>query len=70
MSHKQSKLLRKLMNFIPSSPREYNDKVVKTVAVPNGRLNEDGTEQFNFVPHILRTSTGKRAAYQKGKKYF
>ena len=70
MSHKQSKLLRKLMGFVPQKEREYNDKVVKNVAVPNGRLNEDGTEQFNFVPHILRTSTGKRAAYQKCKKCF
>lgn len=70
MSHKQSKLLRKLIGFVPSVEREYNDKVVKTVAVPNGRLNEDGTEQYDFVQRILRTSTGKRAAYQKGKKYF
>lgn len=70
MSHIQSKLLRKLIGFVPSAEREYTDRVIKTVAVPNGRLNEDGTEQFNFVPHILRTSTGKRAAYQKGKKYF
>ena len=70
MSHKQSKLLRKLIGFVPSAEREYNDKLVKTVAVPNGRLNEDGTEQYDFVQRILRTSTGKRAAYQKGKKYF
>ena len=70
MSHKQSKLMRKLIGFVPSEEREYNDKVVKNVAVPNGRLNEDGTEQFNFVPRILRTSTGKRAAYQKCKKSF
>ena len=70
MSHKQSKLLRKLIGFVPSAEREYNDKVVKTVAVPNGLLNEDGTEQYDFVQRILRTSTGKRAAYQKGKKYF
>ena len=70
MSHKQSKLLRKLMGFHPSSPREYKETVVKTVAVPNGRLNEDGSEQFNFVQRIIRTSTGKRAAYQQGKKVF
>lgn len=70
MSHKQSKLLRKLIGFVPSAERGYNDRVVKTVAVPNGRLNEDGTEQYDFVQRILRTSTGKRAAYQKGKKYF
>lgn len=70
MSHKQAKLLRKLVNFIPSSPREYKDTVVKTVAVPNGRFYTDGSEQFTFIQRILRTSTGKRAAYQQGKKVF
>jgi hypothetical protein len=70
MSHKQSKLLRKLMGYHPSSPREYSETVVKTVAVPTGRLNEDGSEQMTFHTHVLRVNTGKRKAYQEGKKVF
>ncbi len=68
MSKKRSKLLRKLMDYSPSSPREYKDTAVKTVAVPTGRLNADGSEQFTFEQRIIRTNVGKRAAYQQGKK--
>lgn len=70
MSHKSAKTLRKLMGYHPSQPRDYKDTVVKTVAVPAGRLNENGSEQMRFESRIIRTNVGKRAAYQTGKRYF
>lgn len=68
MSQKSAKYLRKLIDFKPNSPREYVDKVVKTVAVPSGRLDANGAPIMNFEQRILRTNTGVRKTYQTIKR--
>lgn len=69
MNSKHLKSLRKALQFHPASPREYVTRNVKTVAVPTGRMDEQGNAIMRFEVRQNVQATGLRKAYQQAKKH-
>ena len=70
MSHKQAKMIRKLIGFHPADEREYNTSIVKTVAVDTGRIDANGNAIIDFQQRVTTVAKGLRNAYQRAKKHY
>lgn len=68
MNGKQAKLLRSLVGFVPSSPREYDHKTMRTVMVDTGRLDAEGNAIMVPQARVTTIAKGARKAYQQIKK--
>jgi len=69
MNKKHLKSLRKALQFVPASPRDYLTRNVKTVAIPTGKLDEQGNAIMRFEVRQNVQATGLRKAYQQAKKH-
>ncbi len=69
MNATHAKLLRKALQFVPSQPRDYVTKTVKTVAVDTGRIDEKGNAIMRFENRVNVQASGLRKAYQDAKRH-
>ncbi len=68
MNATHAKLLRKALQFVPSQPRDYVTKTVKTVAVDTGRIDEKGNAIMRFENRVNVQANGLRKAYRQAKR--
>ncbi len=69
MNATHAKLLRKALQFVPSEPRDYVTRTVKTVAVDTGRIDEKGNAIMRFENRVNVQSTGLRKSYREAKRH-
>ncbi|AJT60777.1 hypothetical protein [Citrobacter phage CVT22] len=67
MSHKQAKRLRKDLNIVREDT-QYTDKVMRTVMVDTGRIDDKGNAIMRPEVRTMRECKGERFLYQLLKR--
>lgn len=69
LNSKHLKALRKALSYHPAQERQYSERTVKTVAVPTGRVDEEGNAIMHFEQRVNVQATGLRKSYQQAKRH-